>query len=235
MKTNNISLCCKDRKCCEDSYHLLCKYGISGCGDANSEDSTNILNQLMTLYNNSSSSGGNNINKNAALRTECLSSGAVVVADINNTTTTTSNTTTTTNTVPRRPSGKNLLEYVKIKGINLNTQTMLTIADTDSIINVLQSLDRSSNISTAATTIGSSSNGNSNNDLQGGGGGGLKQLQQQVDCHNHQHQLKKLSNSRLYTFIDAADPTLSFLDLSLVLDEPVEEVGRFYIYVNIIQ
>ena len=35
---------------------------------------------------------------------------------------------------------------------------------------------------------------------------------------------KLSTNSRLYTFIASADPTLSFIDLSLLLDEPVEEL-----------
>ena len=40
------------------------------------------------------------------------------------------------------------------------------------------------------------------------------------------NQIRMLTSSRLYAFLDAADPTQSFLDLSMTLDEPVEEVGR---------
>jgi len=43
---------------------------------------------------------------------------------------------------------------------------------------------------------------------------------------------KYLTNSRLYAFIEAADPTQSFFDLSLVLDEPVEELVSMATYLQ---
>ena len=42
------------------------------------------------------------------------------------------------------------------------------------------------------------------------------------------------ANNRLYTFIEAADPTQSFIDLSLQLDEPVEEVSCCSLFVSLL-
>lgn len=110
--------------------------------------------------------------------------------------------------------GRNSKDYAKIKGINLNTQTMLKIADTDTIMNILYSLDN-----TAFGLMGSnseSSNLNAHADVGGS--------DSQLNNHMNAQHLRVLTSNRLYTVIEAADPTSSFLDISLALDEPVEEV-----------
>lgn len=76
---------------------------------------------------------------------------------------------------------------------------MLTIADSLTIMNVLNAVDGNSIKSTALRAESSAT----------GIGTG-----------------KYLTNSRLFSFVEAADPTQSFLDLSIKLDEPVEEVQR---------
>ncbi|KAJ1442333.1 hypothetical protein B484DRAFT_414811 [Ochromonadaceae sp. CCMP2298] len=185
---------------------------------------------------------------------------------------------------------------IRVKGINLNTHTMLTIADSECIMNVLHSLDRSSISEAAVGGIGAwaglgtgsatgasagagagASHGLFNFSSSSGAGGvgvtiraqntnrsaaslaGLvssssgasltslgegtsnapkqpspQQAQAQARAQAQAHaqaqaqaqaqRQKQLSNSRLYSFLAAADPTQSFLDLALMLDEPVEEL-----------
>jgi hypothetical protein len=138
-----------------------------------------------------------------------------------------------------------------LKGINLSTQTVLIMADTESIIDLLHSLDRSyaylratsptTNIS--ATTTTNNNNNNNNTTISNNNSGGYthssSSLPNSTNLGNsyldqammriHQHGVTPLSlrggNSRLFAFIEAANPTRSFLDLSQALDEPVEEVS----------
>ena len=93
----------------------------------------------------------------------------------------------------------------KFKGIKLRTQTMLPMADVEVIMGVLSVLDggKSNHSSSEDRTDGDTT-------IQSSGAVGNKQL----------------TKSRLYTFIEAADPTQCFLDLSMMLDEPVEEVRQ---------
>ena len=123
-------------------------------------------------------------------------------------------------------NGKNSNDSAKLKGINLNTQTMLKIADSDSIMNILNSLD----VTNVMSLIGSSSEGSGLNALEAFGLGSSSESRngsnlQQSEEQQQQLTIKQQSNGRLFTFIEAADPTQSFLDLSLLLDEPVEEVS----------
>ena len=139
-----------------------------------------------------------------------------------------------------------------LKGINLSTQTVLIMADTESIIDLLHSLDRSyaylratsstTNIS-ATTTTTTNNNNNNNTTISNNNSGGYynssSSLPNNTNLGNsyldqamiriHQHGVTPLSlrggNSRLFAFIEAANPTRSFLDLSQALDEPVEEVS----------
>ncbi len=107
--------------------------------------------------------------------------------------------------------GKNSKDSAKLKGINLNSQTMLKIAGTDRIMSILQSLDSS----TFSVLSG----------MSDGGSGMTSAAGSSADLESMRHQLRALSSSRLQALIEAADPTKSFLDISLLLDEPVEEVG----------
>ena len=135
-----------------------------------------------------------------------------------------------------------------LKGINLSTQTVLIMADTESIIDLLHSLDRSyaylratsstNNIS-ATTTNNNNNNTTISNNNTGGYNNSSSLLPNSTNLGNsyldqamiriHQHGVTPLSlrggNSRLFAFIEAANPTRSFLDLSQALDEPVEEVS----------
>ena len=86
----------------------------------------------------------------------------------------------------------------KFRGISLSTQTMLPMSDADTIMSVLCFLDGSEVTQPAP-----------------GGGDRKGQLLPSGEE----------KKSRLYTFIEAADPTLCFIDLSIMLDEPVEEVA----------
>lgn len=52
-------------------------------------------------------------------------------------------------------------------------------------------------------------------------------LSPSVDIASSSHHKAPSNNSRLSNFMEAIDPTKSFLDLSLLLDEPVEEVISF--------
>ena len=144
-----------------------------------------------------------------------------------------------------------------LKGINLSTQTVLIMADTESIIDLLHSLDRSyaylratsSTITGTSTTTNSSSSSSNNNNNNNNNIGGYNHSSSslptsmnnsttnlfgnsyldQAMLRIHQHGVTPLSlrggNSRLFAFIEAANPTKSFLDLSQALDEPVEEVS----------
>lgn len=111
---------------------------------------------------------------------------------------------------------KTAKDTAKMKGFNLNTQTMLTIADTDTIMNILQSLD-SSNFSIMANLSDSSLN-------MFGGGESAGDSSSSGDLQSLKHLQQLRNSSRLVSILEAADPTQSFLDLSLTLDEPVEEV-----------
>lgn len=115
----------------------------------------------------------------------------------------------------------------KFKGIKLRTQTMLPMADVEVIMCVLSVLDGGKinhpGIGDGSSSVHSSKketdyNGQSSTEKDGDvhvvGG-----TTQSVGVGN-----KQLTKSRLYTFIEAADPTQCFLDLSMMLDEPVEEV-----------
>jgi hypothetical protein len=167
---------------------------------------------------------------------------------------------------------------VKVKGINLNAQTMLKVADTDAIMNILASLDVQSagielphsdahfypvpTAGSAAAAVGAGAMGaamgvvglssassssfcsagssgpsspipapsNGGN----GGSGGMRapsssaalalQRQHSIEAQLLKEQIHRRNRGRLFNFVQAADPTQSFLDLSLALDEPVEEV-----------
>ena len=134
-----------------------------------------------------------------------------------------------------------------LKGINLSTQTVLIMADTESIIDLLHSLDRSyaylratsSTNNISATTTNNNNTTISNNNSGGYNNNSSSLLPNNTNLGNsyldqamiriHQHGVTPLSlrggNSRLFAFIEAANPTRSFLDLSQALDEPVEEVS----------
>jgi hypothetical protein len=87
---------------------------------------------------------------------------------------------------------------IKLRGINLAHQTMLVIADFEAIINHLSFR--------GGISLIESTSGNSHLNLN--------------------HKAMSSNNSRLSNFIELTDPTKSFLDLSLMLDEPVEEVSK---------
>lgn len=122
-----------------------------------------------------------------------------------------------------------------LKGINLSTQTVLIMADTESIIDLLHSLDRSYAYlrATSSTITISATTTNNNTTISNNIAGGYNHSSSSSSLPNsmriHQHGVTPLSlrggNSRLFAFIEAANPTRSFLDLSQALDEPVEEVS----------
>ena len=107
--------------------------------------------------------------------------------------------------------------YSKFKGINLHTQTMLPIATADVIISALNFLD------------GNKIAHSNNNQQQQINEANIGDNEVLLSQNSSSVAGKYLTNSRLYAFIEAADPTQSFFDLSLVLDEPVEEVLLFYL------
>lgn len=96
---------------------------------------------------------------------------------------------------------------------------MLPMADVEVIMAVLSVLDGGKINHPTGSSIGDGSsskkemdhNGQIPSEKDGDGVGG--------NAGN-----KQLTKSRLYSFIEAADPTQCFLDLSMMLDEPVEEV-----------
>lgn len=116
-------------------------------------------------------------------------------------------------------TGKNSRGYAKMKGINLNSQTMLRIADSDTIINILHTLDTNVFCLVTANSESSGLNNHTNSHTN-------TATNSATDLVGMKNQIRMLTSSRLYAFLDAADPTQSFLDLSMTLDEPVEEVGR---------
>jgi hypothetical protein len=99
------------------------------------------------------------------------------------------------------------------KGINLKTQTVLTLGNSDIVSNALQKLDFSINNHINNEIIANIFD---------------SKVEETVDAVNDEEMFNdsnnKFSNSRLRKFVEEANPTLSFLDLSLTLDEPVEDV-----------
>jgi len=202
-----VSLCCKDRLQCEDCLTVKAQRPLAGVHNPsfvahphrplNSQSSMSPMNQ----HNGGASGASSNVSISMS------ASGGSARARAAQSLRTVGNLNSALNGFR---GGKNAKDYAKIKGINLNTQTMLKIADTDTIMNILYSLDN-----TAFNLLNSVSE-SSNLDLFAESGADA-----QV---NAQHHLRVLTSNRLCTVIEAADPTQSFLDLSLALDEPVEEV-----------
>lgn len=115
----------------------------------------------------------------------------------------------------------------KFKGIKLRTQTMLPMADVEVIMGVLSVLD-GGKINHLA--VDSSAAHNAKKETDHGSVHSASEDRKDCDAISGTIQSssaggnKQLTKSRLYTFIEAADPTQCFLDLSMMLDEPVEEV-----------
>jgi hypothetical protein len=85
----------------------------------------------------------------------------------------------------------------KFRGIDLTMQTALVVADFDAVMNQL--------LYHGGIAFSSYTEASNHNSL-------------------NSHRISS-NNSRLSNFVELADPTKSFLDLSLMLDEPVEEVS----------
>ncbi len=197
-----VSLCCKDRLQCEDCLTVKAQRPLAGVHNPSFVAQPHRpLSPMNSQHNGGASGTSNNVSINMS------ASGGSARARAAQSLRTVGNLNSALNGFR---GGKNAKDYAKIKGINLNTQTMLKIADTDTIMNILYSLDN-----TAFNLLNSVSE-SSNLDLFAESGGDA-----QV---NAQHHLRVLTSNRLCTVIEAADPTQSFLDLSLALDEPVEEV-----------
>lgn len=199
-----VSLCCKDRAQCEDCLTVKAHRPLAG---VHNPSFVNAPHRPLSLASSPMNSQHNNNQSNNSVSISMSASGGSARARAAQAFRTVGNLNSALNGFR---NGKNAKDYAKIKGINLNTQTMLKIADTDTIMNILYSLDN-----TAFNLLNSVSE-SSNLDLFAESGGDA-----QV---NAQHHLRVLTSNRLCTVIEAADPTQSFLDLSLALDEPVEEV-----------
>lgn len=227
MKSIQVSLFCKDRLLCDSSHVLKALRPLVGVNPLpttprrplststiGTAGTLNTPNQHATSFHSTPgasmnvSLGGSGSGSGSA-RMRAGVSPRTAVGNLNS-------------ALSGQKGGKNGKDYAKIKGINLNTQTMLKIADTDTIMNILYSLDN-----TAFGLMGSSSE-SSNLNLYPELGGSDAHLSAQ-NVQNVQHHLRLLTSNRLYTVIEAADPTSSFLDLSLALDEPVEEVNNFFV------
>ena len=194
VKPMQVSLFCKDRNHCEDSAALKLQRPRPGCQQPPTPRPVSTS-SLSTV----------NISMPGSASRQRHSPYARPMGNLNS-------------ALSSQRHGKNTKDYAKIKGINLNTQTMLKIADTDTIMNILYSVD------TSAFSLGNSVSESSGLNVFPE----LSQQSQQSELqHNAHHHLRVLTSHRLYTVIDAADPTQSFLDLSLALDEPVEEVKAF--------
>lgn len=227
VKAGSTPLFCKDRNACEESHYLQSlRYCINGdylCGSsagdsaappANPTSSTSISAGKYAVATISMRGGGAGAGAGVAARARQQASpfsklgsslGSALITQpqtgpggFNNNS--------------RPSSGKKARDPNKVKGINLSTQTMLKIADSDTIMNVLHSLD-----STTFNLIVAAAEGSEVNSA----------ASSCVDLEAMKHQMRIHSSSRLYSFIEASDPTVSFLDLSLKLDEPVEEVTSF--------
>jgi hypothetical protein len=201
VKSANIPLFCKDRAACEESLQMSAlRYcagsDLHGAPSSQVSSGTAVRPGTGVIALRGSGSGG----KFRQAASPYLRSGNLHSALQGNT--------------PSR--GRNSKDSAKLKGINLNSQTMLKIADTDRIMNILHSLDSSS----FSVLSG----------LSDSGGSGLTSAAgSSADLESMRHQLRALSSSRLQALIEASDPTKSFLDISLLLDEPVEEVGNMKI------
>jgi hypothetical protein len=199
VKSGSTALYCKDRHGCEESVYLS---SLRYCVDSDSLESscgTNGGNKAYTSINmRGISAGGSRSRLLASQRSGNLTAALGQRQQGPGLT-------------RRLSNGKKSRDAAKMKGINLNTQTMLKIADSDTIMNVLHNLDSTTFnvIVTQAEISEANSATNSMADFQS------QAIRQQMRIH---------SSSRLFNFIDASDPTQSFLDLSLTLDEPVEEV-----------
>jgi hypothetical protein len=197
VKSANIPLFCKDRPACEESLQMNAFRYCAG-GDLHGTASSMLSSSATAVRPGTSvialrgtGSGG----KFRQATSPYLRSGNLHSALQGNT--------------PSR--GRNSKDSAKLKGINLNSQTMLKIADTDRIMSILHSLDSS----TFSVLSG----------MSDGGSGLTSAAGSSADLESMRHQLRALSSSRLQALIEASDPTKSFLDISLLLDEPVEEVS----------
>lgn len=95
---------------------------------------------------------------------------------------------------------------------------MLPMADVEVIMAVLSVLD-GGKINHPGSSIGDGSSSKKETDHNG-----QVPAEKDGDVVGGNTGNKQLTKSRLYSFIEAADPTQCFLDLSMMLDEPVEEV-----------
>lgn len=209
-KAVNVPLLCKDMKHCEDSCNLMTmvqstmnsKRGLGGYGSAQTVFRPPVLNQILTF--NSSLASRSSAGASIGLGLAASTSGTALATMENNLLMSAVAASNTNN------DNANSQQNSKFKGINLSTQTILMMADRDTILRTLLILDNtlaipsSRNASLGGTTaVTSSSQGASTNPLIA---------------------TVATANNRLYTFVEAADPTQSFIDLSLQLDEPVEEL-----------
>lgn len=209
VKSVNVPLFCNDRRICEDCLYLksmnCMATGIEALGLQHLSPSANLYAPSNGVSVNLGGAGAGRARQPASPYVRPPAQGQLnsALSNFHN------------NNAPHS-ARKNSKDAAKIKGFNLNTQTMLTIADTDTIMNILQSVD-SSNFSIVASLSDSSLSMFGGVDFGGEGSssGDLASLK-------HQQQLR--NSSRLVSILEAADPTQSFLDLSLTLDEPVEEV-----------
>ena len=219
VKSTNLPMFCKDAALCEDSQllrtmqycsinelipggGLLVPPPTTPVGGSSSTSNKYTTVNLSTIKGSSTSS---------TVRTRQTSSPYARNSNLN---AVLHGTITSHPNTPHK-TGKNSRGYAKMKGINLNSQTMLRIADCDTIINILHTLD--TNVFCLVTANSESSGLNSHTNTA---------TNSATDLVGMKNQIRMLTSSRLYAFLDAADPTQSFLDLSMTLDEPVEEVKR---------
>lgn len=211
VKSVNVPLFCNDRHLCEDCAHLKTMnsmaHGVEALDNRQHHSSTTgatvgALSSSVTISISGAGAGAGRIRQITSPYGRPSPAGQLTSA-LN---------------YPHS-ARKSAKESAKMKGFNLNTQTLLTIADTDTIMNILQSLD-SCNFSLVANLSETSLNAFGS----GGGGGGDGDSSSSGDLQGLKHLQQQRISTRLVAILEAADPTQSFLDLSLALDEPVEEV-----------
>jgi hypothetical protein len=114
------------------------------------------------------------------------------------------------------------------KGINLMSETALPLADTEGMHNVLSFHGVTCNHSVPSHSLHPSMSGSyvnhhsQNEHIYAHAKSSSSSSSVPVQFIN-----SNISSSRLWNFVEACDPTKSFLDLSLLVDEPVEEVEFF--------
>lgn len=162
--------------------------------------------------------------------------------------------------------GKSGGDTGKIKGVNLNTQTFLAAADSETVLFLLSQLDSSAvarHSASSTTTTALTEEHKPMKERRNSSKDNLKDLEilkSSLETHDKRVQgegndlvfqtrsgsssgagqgkgsvnpvSNPLVNSRLHQFLEAADPTASFLDLSLDLDEPVEELVSMASYLQ---